>query len=192
MSRPSHLTRYSFSLTRQVTGLDSSYLHETLKSLIKNTNYRGHLSISFPVENKESKIYSSTWQNRWRLTPWIYMIFYITLLFIFTWPYLFFATKRWAVIKVDWAFSKTDSQGRKTYATVSEKKWYATWAGCIEKAVLQKRQGILTEEDLAKANAPEQEFRSGHEGVDTAVGLFGAGLQAYNQVNRSLGWGGDC
>jgi hypothetical protein len=120
------------------------------------------------------------------------MIFYITLLFIFTWPYLFFATKRWAVIKVDWAFSKTDSQGRKTYATVSEKKWYATWAGCIEKAVLQKRQGILTEEDLAKANAPEQEFRSGHEGVDTAVGLFGAGLQAYNQVNRSLGWGGDC
>lgn len=121
------------------------------------------------------------------------MIFYLTLLFIFTWPYLFFATKRWAVIKVDWAFSRTDATGdNKRYATVSEKKWYATWAGCIEKAVLQKRQGLLTEEDLAKANAPEGEFRSGYEGVDTAVGFFGAGLNAYNQVNRSLGWGGDC
>lgn len=121
------------------------------------------------------------------------MIFYLTLMFIFTWPYLFFATKRWAVIKVDWAFSRVDEGGdRRKYATVSEGKWFATWAGCIEKAVLQRRQGMLTEEDLAKANAPEREFRSGNEGVDTAVGFFGAGLNAYTQVNRSLGWGGDC
>jgi hypothetical protein len=115
------------------------------------------------------------------------MLFYVSLLFIFTWPYLFFATKRWAVVKVDWAFSKKDA-----YATVSERRWFEIWKSCIKKAVLAKRQGLLTEEDLRIANAPEQEFRSGHEGLDTAVGFLGAGLQAYNQVNRQLGWGGDC
>ncbi|QDS75234.1 hypothetical protein FKW77_000409 [Venturia effusa] len=189
----SHSRVKTFSLVRQVTGLDTKYLHEALRSMINNINYRGHLDITFPVENKESRIYSSTWQNRWRLTPWIYMIFYLTLLFVFTWPYLFFATKRWAVIKVDWAFSRTDANGgNKRYATISERAWYAVWAGCIEKAVLQKRQGLLTEEDLARANSTEQEFMSGHQGVDTAVLFFGAGLNANSQVNRSLGWGGDC
>ncbi|KAE9984687.1 hypothetical protein BLS_001682 [Venturia inaequalis] len=161
----SHSRVKTFSLTRQVTGLNTKYLYATLRSLVESTNYRGNIDITFPLENRESIIYSSTWQNRWRLTPWIYMIFYLTLMFVFAWPYLFFATKRWAVVKVDWAFSTTeateDGSPYERYATISEKKWFAMWAKCIEKAVLQRRHGVLTEEDLARANAPEREFGSG-------------------------------
>lgn len=96
------------------------------------------------------------------MTIWICMIFYITMLWLFTWPYLFFATKRWAVVKIDWPFSVLNDDGDRIYITVSESQWFGIWSKAIEKAVLMKKQGALTQLDLNPAL--EQEFRSGHDG----------------------------
>jgi len=58
--------------------------------------------------------------------------------------------------------------------------------------VLERKQGTLTHRDVAHARTEPQEFRSGNQHVDTAVGFLAAGLRAVNEVNGQLGWGGDC
>ena len=93
-----------FRLRRVVTGFDEVQLKNRLEGAIRATNYRGHLSVTFPVEDKNVDIYTSNRINKWRLKTWICWIFYLTFLWIFTWPYLFFATKRYAVVKANGHF----------------------------------------------------------------------------------------
>ena len=114
------------------------------------------------------------------------------MLWLFTWPYLFFATKRWAVVKVSWPFSTIDENGETNFTTISERQWFNIWAKTVENAVLRKMKGTLTEQDLLRAGETEDEFQSGHAGFDRTASFLGAGLRAFNQVNRQLGWGGDC
>ena len=114
------------------------------------------------------------------------------MLWLFTWPYLFFATKRYAVVKADWPFSVAGDNGHTQYATISETQWLARWSKVIEKAALEKRQSVLTEEDLARVNEPVQQVNTGNSTLDSAVSLVGAGFRVFNEANRQLGWGGDC
>lgn len=180
-----------FRVTREVSGLDRRYLTDALKSLVHSTNYRGHTHITFPIENRVVEVYSSNRVNSWRMTSWICMLFYISMLWLFTWPYIFFAEKRWAVVKVDWPFSRVTENGLRCYTTISEKDLFQKWSKILEKAILSRRQGTLTEEDLHRPNEATQDFRSGHDGIDQAVNFLGAGVRAYSEVSRQLGWGGD-
>jgi hypothetical protein len=163
-----------------------------LTSLIRSTNYRGHLQIIYPTENLGTELYSDNFVNRWRNNTWICLLFYVTMLWLFTWPYLFFATKRYAIVKTEWPFSQADESGRKQYATISETQWMARWSKVIEKAALEKRQSVLTEEDLARVNEPVQQVDTGNSTLNSAVSLVGAGFRVFNEANRQLGWGGDC
>jgi hypothetical protein len=172
--------------------LDTRFLEDNLKSLVHNTNYRGHTSITFPIENKAVEVYNTNRINTWRMTTWVCMIFYVTFLWLLTWPYLFFATKRWAVVKIEWPFSVLNDDGDKCFTSISERQWFEKWAKAIETAVLGKKQGALSEEDLSNVDRPQQSFQSGHSEIDRAVSFLGAGVRAYNEVNRQLGWGGDC
>jgi hypothetical protein len=181
-----------FKMTRVVAGLDEDYLSEQLTTLVLNTNYRGHLKITFPIENPSVEVYSNHRINRWRHNTWIYLLFLITFLWIFSWPVLFFWTKKYSVVKSAWPFSKEGEDGRRVYATMSEKQWYSRWATAIEKAALAKRQDLLTEEDLATGNEQPPAVNSGNQVVDQAIGLLGAGIRAYHEVNRQVGWGYDC
>jgi hypothetical protein len=181
-----------FKLTRVVRGLDEEYLSRELTSLIRNTNYRGHMDISFPIENPSIEVYSDHRVNRWRHKTWIYLLFLITFLWIFSWPILFFLTKKYSVVKSVWSFSKEGEDGRRVYATLSETQWYNRWRKTIEMAVIQKRQGTITEEDLARADEQTAEVNSGNQIIDQAVGILGAGVRAYHEVNRQVGWGFDC
>jgi hypothetical protein len=178
-------------MTRTVIGLDEDYLTEQLTSLIQNTNYRGHLKITYPIENPSVEVYSDHWVNRWRQNTWICLLFLVTFLWIFAWPTLFFWTKKYSVVKSAWSFSRDCEYGRKTYATMSESQWYNRWAKAIEKAALAKRQAVLTEEDLAAVNQLPPAVNTGNQTVDQAIGLLGAGMRAYQEVNRQVGWGYD-
>jgi hypothetical protein len=120
------------------------------------------------------------------------MLFYITFLWIITWPYLFFSTRKWAVIKIDWPWSVTDEYGVKSYAQISEEEWFAKWNKCVEKAVLGKKQGTLTTQDLVRFESPPPLFRSGSAAVDRVVEVVGAGIRGVQEVRRQWGWGGDC
>lgn len=183
----------AFTLERRMTGFDYKKVRKQMENLVRRTNYRGHLTVTFPTDEVGMVYYSDHRFNRWRLIKWVQALCLLSLMIIFTWPYLFFMTKRYEVVTVDWPFSRTTPEGRKEYVSLSEDQWYNMWARAITKGVLGKRQGTLDQEDLRQAEGAEPTFEStGNTTVDGALGFVRAGISAMNSVNRQLGWGGDC
>ncbi|KAI0097331.1 hypothetical protein GGR51DRAFT_541403 [Nemania sp. FL0031] len=182
----------SFSFQRRMVGFDEEDVKHRLEELVRRTNYRGHLNVQLIMKDSHILMYNDTRINRWRLTPWIHWLFILTLTFIFSWPYLLLRTKRWEVVTADWAFSRINDAGTKEYISISEDQWYNMWAQAICRAVLEKRQTLLDQSDLRRAHEAEPAFNTGNSSVDGALGLFRAGIHAMNEVNRQLGWGGDC
>lgn len=187
--RISSLTVDRFVFTREVEGLNEAFLREHIESLIRSTNYKGSIAITFPIENPAVEIWSQHWINVWRNSTLICILFYVSMLWIFSWTYLFFATKKYAVVKAVWPFSVTDLDGRRCYATMSEGEWFTRWQKAIEKAVLQKQHTTLTEEDLARVD--DAVTQTGNAVLDSAIGFVGASVRAYQEVNRQVGWGYD-
>ncbi|KAI2634072.1 hypothetical protein GGS21DRAFT_519866 [Xylaria nigripes] len=181
-----------FTLQRKVTGFDEEGIKQRLAELVRRTNYRGRLQVELVMKDSEINFYNNAGINRWRLTPWIRWFFFLTFLFIFSWPYLFFRTKRWEVVTVDWPFSRINESGRKEYVSLSEEQWYNLWGQAICRAVLQRRQTVLDQSDLRAAHQGEPAFNTGNGRVDDALGVFRASVNAMNEVNRQLGWGEDC
>jgi len=186
----SHAGLKGFLVTRRMVGFDEAEVKRSLEILVRNTKYRGHLSITFPVKDQHTQVYNDAKTNRWRITSWIFWLCVFTLTFLFVWPYLFFRTKRFEVVSVDWAFSKPTPDGRKKYATISEEQWYNLWGRAIYRAVLEKRQCTLDQQDLVASEGAAPQF--GNAVVDSAMDFFRAGVSAINEVNRHLGWGEDC
>jgi len=81
----------SFTLKREIRHHDTKRLEQLLRSAIQETNYRGHLSVDFPVSHQSVVVYSPGLINQWRITVWIRWVFYLTFLWIFAWPVLFFS-----------------------------------------------------------------------------------------------------
>lgn len=184
----SHYGLRSFVFERRISGWDVDYLQEKLEAMVRATNYHGKLQVTFPVHNSRVEIYNDCRTNRWRLTKWVEMLFVFTLLFLFAWPWVFFRTRRWETVYAEWPMSRTETQedgtARKRYAHMSEERWYNMWARAISKAVIERRQGVLDQSDLQRAEgAPARE-----EGFGGAVQ---AGVEAMGVVNRSFGWGAD-
>lgn len=187
----SHSGMKTFRLKRRVIGFDSKHVREQLESMVRRTNYRGHVHITFPVHDETVEVWNDCRINRWRLTRWIYLFFCVSMLWLFTWPYLFFRTKKFETVSVDWDFSKSDGEGRKRYISISEDQWYNLWGRAIAKAVMSKRQGILQQQDLLAAEGAPPDFDTGNSTVNGALGFLRAGVTAMNEVNRQLGWGED-
>jgi hypothetical protein len=185
----SHAGVKSFVLKRQVVGFDEEKMKQKLETLVRGTNYRGEVTISFPVRDEYVTVYSSCKANKWRLTPWIVWVCYLSFLWLLTWPYLFFRTKRFEVAVAEWPFSVTEENGSKRYVSMSEDHIYNLWGRAISRAVLGKRQGTLDQEDLiASQTTPEEPFGAALAG---APRFLRHGINAITAVNRQLGWGGD-
>lgn len=185
----SHAGVKCFALRRRVVGFDDKHMKQQLQALVRGTNYRGNVEISFPVKDKYVQVFNDCRVNRWRLTPWIFWLCILTFLWLFTWPFLFFRTNRFEVVVADWPFSVTDADGRKRYVSMSEDHIYNLWGRAINRAVLDKRQGTLDQTDLiASQTAPSEPFANVLEG---APRFLRDGINAITAVNRQLGWGGD-
>ncbi|KAF5005507.1 hypothetical protein FDECE_8055 [Fusarium decemcellulare] len=170
----------AFALERRLTGWDFALVGSKLESLVRSTNYRGQLNITFPTTNARVEIFNECRTNRWRLTRWISLTFYFTFLWLFSWPWLASRTKWFETVHVEWPMSRPDRRGTLRYACMSEDQWYRLWQRPIQQAVLARRQGRLTQDDINDAyNAPGAE--------DFARGMR-AGLEV---VQRTFGWGGD-
>lgn len=195
-----------FRLRREITGFDELHLKNRIEGLIRSTNYRGRISITFPVEDRNVDMYTTNRINQWRLTTWIRWLFYLTFFWIFSWPYLFFATKRYSVVKAEWPFSIVDASGNKRYITISEEEWFNRWHVGIRRLVLDRFEGEASEETLRGVIARPADppmpgtIRTGHAGVDNAVGLLTQGIQVASAISRGDnlsrglqgGWGYDC
>ncbi|AEO68163.1 f8fbdccf-9ec4-4e22-b217-afa1ec4b0a83 [Thermothielavioides terrestris] len=185
----SHAGVKSFVLQRRVVGFDHKRMKDQLEALVRGTNYRGNVDITFPVKDNIVIVYNECRVNRWRLTPWIVWLCYLTFLWLFTWPFLFFRTKKFEVAMADWPFSVTEENGNKRYVSMSEAHIYNLWGRAISRAVLDKRQGTLDQADLiASQTDPSEPFGNILEG---APRFLREGINAITAVNRQLGWGGD-
>jgi len=63
------------------------------------------------------------------------------------------------------------------------------WGRALSRAVLERRQDTLDQQDLIAAEGAPQTF--GNVAVDGAASFIMAGVSAMNEVNRQLGWGYD-
>ncbi|KAI4700622.1 hypothetical protein J4E81_003583 [Alternaria sp. BMP 2799] len=184
-----------FRVRRDVTGLDEAYLRSRIEGIIRSTNYRGNISITFPVEDANVDFYTSHRVNAWRLKTWVRWVFYLTFLWIFSWPVLFFATRRWSVVRAEWPFSRTNTMGRKEYTTVSEEEWMGEWHVAIRRLVLERYEGEASEEMMRAVMQRSGDppvpgtFRSGHVGVDNAVGVLTQGFQVARALSNGEGVG---
>ncbi|KAK0725217.1 hypothetical protein B0H67DRAFT_479523 [Lasiosphaeris hirsuta] len=187
----SHAGLKSMVLQRRFIGFDELFVRRRMIELVHSTNYRGHLQVEFPVRDQRVEVFNKCKINQWRLTGWIFWLCTLTLTVLFTWPYLFFRTKRFEVVRVDWAYSVVDTShdGRKKYASISEEQWYNMWGRAISRAVLQKQQSTLDQHDLLMAEGAAPDFSSAS--AEGALGFLMAGVVAMGEVNRHLGWGGD-
>lgn len=182
-----------FRLRHEISGFGKDHLKNRIEGLIRATNYRGHLSITFPVEDENIDFYTSNTINNWRLKRWVRWIFYLTFLWIFTWPYLFFATKRYAVVKSEWKFS------------IQAEEWFQKWHVGIRRLALDRWQGEASSEELIGVIARPADppmpgtITTGHAGIDNAAGLLQQGFQVASALSRGDnlarglqgGWGYD-
>jgi hypothetical protein len=181
-----------FTFRRQMVGFDEEGVKNRVKELVRGTNYRGHLKVELVTTDALIYCYNDSNLNRWRFIIWVRWLFFLTLFFIFSWPYLFLRTKTWEVAVAEWPFSRINESGRKEYVSLSEDQWYNMWAQAIAQAILERRQAVLNQSDLRRAHEAAPAFHSGNASVDGAAGLVRVGIYAMNEVNRQLGWGGDC
>ncbi|KAF5021217.1 hypothetical protein F66182_6736, partial [Fusarium sp. NRRL 66182] len=147
----------TFVLERRITGWDFALVGSRLESLVRATNYNGQVNITFPTTNARVEIFNRCVTNRWRLTRWIRLVFYLSLLWLFAWPWLSFRTRWFETVYVEWHLSRPDRQGTLRYACMSEDQWLRLWRRPIRQAVLARRKGRLSQDYIDDAyGAPGQ------------------------------------
>ncbi|KAK4464330.1 hypothetical protein QBC42DRAFT_263537 [Cladorrhinum samala] len=178
-----------FTLQRRVLGFDEEKIRKLLTDLVRSTNYRGNVQVNLQVLDQYVTVYNDCFVNRSRLTAWIVWLCYLTFLWLLTWPFLFFATKKFEVVTADWNFSGTDDNGVKRYVSISEDHWYNTWARAIHNAVMLKKQTTLDHNDLVASHSSAPTAID--QALEGAPGFVRSGVQLFTAVHRSIGWGGD-
>lgn len=178
-----------FTLQRRVLGFDEEKIRKLLTDLVRNTNYRGNVQILLQISDQYVTVYNDCFVNRSRLTAWIVWLCYLTFMWLLTWPFLFFATKKFEVVTSDWHFSKIQDDGTKRYVSMSEDHWYNTWARAIHNAVMLKKQTTLDHSDLVASHSAAPTAID--QALESAPSFVRSGVQMFTAVHRSLGWGGD-
>ncbi|RFU28761.1 hypothetical protein B7463_g7588, partial [Scytalidium lignicola] len=200
-----------FTLTRKIVNHDTATLERLLRSLIASTNYRGHLSVTFPKTHARLTVYSPSKLNTWRLNNYIRWFFYLTFLWIFAWPVLFFTTKRYEVISAVFPYANAAPQdaaeGRaieRVPLVMSEHAWFQRWEKAIRKGVLSRfvyKNDVLMDEEYRRIAEQEPDRRdasgqvnvprTGNAFADGALNLLAGGLQLAQDVTGTRGWGYD-
>lgn len=184
-----------FRVNREVI-MRTSVLKPKLENLVRSTQYRGHVDVTFPIEGRTVDIYTPHAINKWR-TSWIRYIFYITFLWIITWPILFFTTKWWDVYTVTWFFSNPFSG---LPATISEEQWFEKHKALIRELVMNKYTGesdCAPSSDDAPARQQQRQMpQTGNANVDSAIGFIQSGVNVWNAVSsgrdpNDQSWGYD-
>ncbi|KAI0409451.1 hypothetical protein F4802DRAFT_142534 [Xylaria palmicola] len=122
----------SFTLERVVANLDHNWIEGQIRSLVAATNYKGVVTVQFPVTHARVMIQNPDKVNK----------------FFTSVTTLFSGKAKYEVVKAVWPFAnaKNGDQGRKCIVQ-SEKTWWEEWRDPIQYAISQKRQGWITNED---------------------------------------------
>ena len=91
-----------FIVHKPITNLSFPLLTTLLTNAVRATNYRGAITVTFPKTHYKVAIYPNTKFARWRQSPWVRWFFYLTFLWILTWPILWLLTKKFHVVVSEW------------------------------------------------------------------------------------------
>lgn len=175
-----------FTLNKVVTGLDEQYIRKHLEMVIRSTNYRGNIRVTFPVSNRSVILAPDNWICHLRYS-WARWIFYISFLWIITWPILWVVTKRWDVVDA-------------TYNTLPniEKIWINRWNRVIGYMVRNRRQQhCITGPNLRWVECQDMDRRAREQSEVEAMGgaaaWIGGILRGTGQFSETIqgGWGAD-
>ena len=190
-------------------------LQRRIESIIRGTNYRGRIAISFQLDPYKKTLATPHLLNRLRNNTFVWWFFVLTQLWIITWPLLFFLTKRWAVVAVEWPFRKPKGEARQivnengervwfreyTYASESEERWVKKWKRSIEEGILSGRISGETiafvpddPEAVERREADERRRRDAEptEGFAGATMSILRGIGNITRENQDMrGWGYD-
>ncbi|KAF4627952.1 hypothetical protein G7Y89_g10201 [Cudoniella acicularis] len=186
----------SFRLERNIINHDTRKLEHLLRSLVKATGYRGNVSVEFPVTHRSVTVYSPGMINRCRMTTWIRWVFYLTFLWIFSWPFLFLSTAKYQVVKVVFPYAnispEDEEAGYQRRPTVmSETAWFYLWEKALRRGVLEKVECYQVDMgDEYRLATEEQAARTMNIRMDNPIGVYGVGAQFTGQPQRD-GWGFD-
>lgn len=122
----------SFLLERVVANLDTNWLEGQLRSLVATTDYKGIVTVSFPVTHSRVVIQSPDKINK----------------FFTSMSTLFSGKNKYDVVKAVWPFATAKNGAPNRKCTVqTEKTWWEEWKDPIKHAVSTGRQGWVTNED---------------------------------------------
>lgn len=122
----------TFTLERVVANLDTSWLEGQLRSLVAATEYKGIVTVQFPITHAKVVVQNPDKVNK----------------FFTSVTALFAGKAKYEVVKAVWPFAtaKNGDSGRKVLVQ-SEKTWWDEWKDPIRFAVLTRRHGWITNED---------------------------------------------
>ncbi|MCJ1398158.1 hypothetical protein MMC11_001355 [Xylographa trunciseda] len=189
----------SFALECRVVDRDEALITSRLTSYILSTNYRGHISIAYTVSPHTTVITTPHPLNRLRHNNFVYWACIILQLWIFTWPILWFMTRRWSVVHADWPYQvrgpdRNNPTGapRWQYVKESEEHWCRRWKYTVTKAAETRWQGALEREWIAEAEGLSTTPAQPTNGfVAAAVGLVRGISGVLSEEQRRNGWGAD-
>ncbi|KAH8687096.1 hypothetical protein BGZ60DRAFT_70 [Tricladium varicosporioides] len=185
-----------FKLERYTTNHDTVKLEYLLRSLVLSTGYRGSISIRFSTQHSSVTVYNPSIINKWRMTRWICWVFYLSFLWILSWPFLTLATARYEVVKVVFPYADIPPEeevrgAHRTPTVMSETAWFYLWERALRRGVLERMDCKLYDmDDAYRIATEEQASRAFHQGG--VVGLYGVGSQFVGPQQAREGWGGDC
>ncbi|CAJ2502092.1 Uu.00g049450.m01.CDS01 [Anthostomella pinea] len=122
----------TFVLERVVANLDTAWLEGQIRSLVAATEYKGVVSVQFPMTHTRVVVQNPDKVNK----------------FFTSVTTLFSGKARYEVVKAVWPFAnaRNGEQGRRCVVQ-SEKTWWEEWRDPIKYAISTKRQGWVTNED---------------------------------------------
>ncbi|KAF8459804.1 hypothetical protein BDZ91DRAFT_459314 [Kalaharituber pfeilii] len=140
-----------FILRKPVTNLDQNLLTKLITNAVRDTGYRGSVYVSFPKTHHKVAIYPDTWLARTRQNPWVRWFFYLTFLWIISWPILYLATRKFHIVVSEWEWGfvrerrtvQLEGGGTQEVSMPvpeeSERVWAGLWKGAVKMAAWRKR-----------------------------------------------------
>ncbi|KAI1407038.1 hypothetical protein F5Y13DRAFT_175813 [Hypoxylon sp. FL1857] len=122
----------TFTLERVVANLDTNWIEGQIRSLVASTDYKGQVTVQFPVTHAKVVIQNPDKHNK----------------FLTSVAALFSSKSKYEVVKAVWPFAtgRNGEHGRRCVVQ-SEKTWWEEWRDPIKYAIATKRQGWVTNED---------------------------------------------
>jgi hypothetical protein len=185
----------NFVLRREIAHHDAARLEKLCRNLIDSTSYRGHTFITFEKTYDKIIVASPARINKWRYNLWIVWAFYLTFLWIFVWPYLFFATKRYEVVTAVFPYRIDPERNRAPKALVQdEDAFFNEWKEALTRAVVGQHQGwvdaIFREETLQMIRRGDGRVTVPSTGNNLG-GLFVGAVSLALGMPIRTGWGAD-